>query len=223
MVWRGLLFVVLVLGLVGCGADGYERTHVDIDWVHFVQWDGVTYVALYDEVMTDESFVGDSFGEVLHRLDGNVTDTNYRSKDGDAAYLDEGTKLYHVLGEPDLLVAKEDWDVRSYRLFAREDYEEMTFAEAAKRVVAVEVWEMSDTSVVERFVIDDITPLVAELQDANVLVRDWDVTEDDRYYTFVFVTEDVLSFRLNVQYSDDIWYVAIDGEWVVVSLDEWFE
>src|SRR5699024_4961656 len=105
-------------------------------------------------------------------------------------------------------------------LFGREGYEEMTFADAAEDAVAVEVWEMTDTGIVERFVMDDVARLVSELENADEFVDSWDSAEDDRYYTLVFASEDVLSYRVNVHYSDSQWYAAIDGEWFLVDLDE---
>ena len=52
------------------------------------------------------------------RLDGNVDDPNYHSKDGDAAYLDAGTPVYRVVGyQPTFrLAAKRGNDYYTYEV-----------------------------------------------------------------------------------------------------------
>jgi hypothetical protein len=37
---------------------------------------------------------------VKFKVSGNVCDPNYRLKDGDAAFLDPGTPIYRVTGQP---------------------------------------------------------------------------------------------------------------------------
>ena len=71
-------------------------TSVSIDWVNFIRFQGITYVAAYSRVGRDlqESDLGPLFASVRFKLSGNITNLGYRSKDGDAAFLDPGTPVY---------------------------------------------------------------------------------------------------------------------------------
>ncbi|MBI4336651.1 MAG: hypothetical protein HY683_02325 [Chloroflexi bacterium] len=74
-----------------------------IDWVPFIKFGGVTYVQNWrfgtaeGERQPMEDDLGTELYRVAFRLDGNVGVT-YRSEDGDAAYLNPGTRVYAVKG-----------------------------------------------------------------------------------------------------------------------------
>lgn len=94
-----------LFGLVGCGsvANGSPVANppqVMIDWVNSVRLGGITYVAVDPRpgralVKND---LGPVFATVRFKLDGNVRDPGYRMKDGDAAFLSAGSKIYAVKG-----------------------------------------------------------------------------------------------------------------------------
>src|SRR5579885_2133047 len=89
-------------GLIGCGsaAGGFPATNAVIDWVNFVRFGGITYVAVDTRPGRPlaKSDLGPVFATVKFKLDGNVHDPGYQSKDGDAAFLDAGTKIYTMKG-----------------------------------------------------------------------------------------------------------------------------
>ena len=101
-----LLIVLLPLsGLVSCaslanGPFSSNNQHVVIDWVDFIRFGGITYVAASPKPGRPlaGSDLGPVFATVTFKLDGNVQDPGYQSKDGDAAFLDAGTKVYTVKG-----------------------------------------------------------------------------------------------------------------------------
>ncbi len=105
-----LIAAVLALTLMGCGQP---VTH--IDWVDFVQFGQVQYLAVDyggwtgGRPLTDRD-LGPEFAKVRNKLAGNVRNPGYRSQDGDAAFLDAGTPVYAVNGyEPGFrLVARRD-------------------------------------------------------------------------------------------------------------------
>ena len=47
-----------------------------------------------------ESDLGPVVARVKFKVAGNVCDPNYRLKDGDAAFLDAGTPIYQINGQP---------------------------------------------------------------------------------------------------------------------------
>lgn len=67
-----------------------------IDWVDFIEVGSTQYVAGFQGSATlQESDLGPVFTRVKYRVSGHVCDPNYRPKDGDAAFLDPGTEIYH--------------------------------------------------------------------------------------------------------------------------------
>ena len=79
-----------------------------IDWANFIQFDGISYMENYYE---RRNLSKDWLGEVYDEVDCTIQDhvgEGYVIQDGDAAFLEPGTKVYEVLGyEP------------SFRLVAR--------------------------------------------------------------------------------------------------------
>lgn len=115
------LFIMSLFMLAACHHLDKTNSHVIIDWVHFVKINNKTYEALYTGVLMDEKYVGDEVGEVTFTLNENVTEFHYKAKNGDAAYLEEGTKLHAVDGFPDLLAVKNDNVINGYELFILEN------------------------------------------------------------------------------------------------------
>src|SRR5258708_4347371 len=102
-----ILLVVLLpfLGLVSCafpsnGSFSPNTQNVVIDWVNFIHFKGITYLAAPTRPgrSLTESDLGPAFATVKFKLDGNVKDPRYQSKDGDAAFLDVGTKVFTMKG-----------------------------------------------------------------------------------------------------------------------------
>src|SRR5690348_5909786 len=98
MAKRALLLVVLaasmVMGFAGCSLFRHD---IVIDWANFVRFGGISCLASVDAGRDlQPADLGAQFATVLFRLDGNVSDPNYQSQDGDAAFLDAGTPIYRT-------------------------------------------------------------------------------------------------------------------------------
>lgn len=93
------IVVLTLLGLTSCFGSP-NTTSVQIDWVNFVKFNGITYLSGMVNAgrALQESDLGPVFATVKKKLDGNVTDPTYHSQDGDAAFLDVGTSVYAVKG-----------------------------------------------------------------------------------------------------------------------------
>jgi len=100
MAKRALLLVVLAASMaVGFGGCSLLRHDNVNDWVNFVRFGGISYLASVDAGRElQPADLGAQFATVRFRLDGNVSDPNYQSQDGDAAFLDAGTAIYRVQG-----------------------------------------------------------------------------------------------------------------------------
>ncbi len=78
-------------------SSGVTRTTI-IDWVDFVRFGGITYLAAGDRgsrALADHN-LGSVYTRVRHMLYGHVTDPGYHTQEGDAAFLPIGTPLYVV-------------------------------------------------------------------------------------------------------------------------------
>jgi len=113
----GLLVFLLVcscgnseMNELGTGSEEDSEISVDteISWVDFIVFDGITYEAIGvydpDEVWAqlgakqEKMHLGKEFGIVTFNVSDNIHDSSYQLKDGDAAFLPEGTKVYELDG-----------------------------------------------------------------------------------------------------------------------------
>ena len=98
--------VVVVLGALlftaACQLPGSSsRCNAQIDWVNFIQVGSTQYVAgPQPPTVLQESDLGPVYAHVKFKVSGNVCDPNYRLKDGDAAFLGQGTPIYQMKGQP---------------------------------------------------------------------------------------------------------------------------
>jgi hypothetical protein len=98
--------VVVVLGallfMAACRLPGSpSNCNAQIDWVNFIQVGSTQYVAGPQAlIVLKEGDLGPVYAHVKFKVSGNVCDPNYRLKDGDAAFLDPGTPIYQVNGQP---------------------------------------------------------------------------------------------------------------------------
>jgi hypothetical protein len=108
--------------IAGCQLPGSSATcNAQIDWVNFVQVGSTQYVAGPESPSAiQESDLGPVYAHVKFKVSGNVCDTNYRPKDGDAAFLDAGTPIYQVSGHApsEELAARFNGHVVLYRAMA---------------------------------------------------------------------------------------------------------
>ena len=101
-----LIMLLTLIGLVSCGSQtggqgsSTSGQNVSIDWVNFIRFNGITYLAtsMHPQDGLSASRLGPVFDTVKFKLDGNVHDPNYRTKDGDSAFLETGTQVYTVKG-----------------------------------------------------------------------------------------------------------------------------
>jgi hypothetical protein len=85
-----------------CQAPGSSSAcNVAIDWINFIQVGSTQYVAgPASTTALAESDLGPVYARVKFKVSGNVCDPNYRLKDGDTAFLDPGTPIYELIGNP---------------------------------------------------------------------------------------------------------------------------
>lgn len=101
-----------------------EEMATIIDWVDFIQFEGKHYVAVDMAVLSEKDRIGRKAGEVDFKVADNINSTNYKVKNGDAAFWEKGTALYGVKKLPDFLAVKDEQEVNGYRLYLADGKEE---------------------------------------------------------------------------------------------------
>jgi len=67
----------------------------EISWANFIKFNDITYLRTVQLVpYSDEEL--EYFSEIQFRVEGNINVPSYQIKDGDAAYLDKGTRIYSI-------------------------------------------------------------------------------------------------------------------------------
>ncbi|HEX7263879.1 MAG TPA: hypothetical protein VF383_06845 [Candidatus Dormibacteraeota bacterium] len=102
---RGVVVALGALLFTGaCQLPGSAPScsNVQIDWVNFIQIGSTQYVAglTQSPIVLQETDLGPAYAHVKFKVSGNICDPKYRVKDGDAAFLDAGTPIYQVNGQP---------------------------------------------------------------------------------------------------------------------------
>ena len=82
--------IVLMLALSGCG----QKPMTLIDWVDFVKLNEITYIAT--PFIVSENQIESEVSKTKYNVSESVHDPNYKTKDGDAAFLPVGTPIYKL-------------------------------------------------------------------------------------------------------------------------------
>ena len=113
-------FAAMALLLVSaCQLPGSVRgcSNVQVDWVDFIQVGTAQYIAGSGTPLTlQENDLGPVVARVKFRVAGNVCDPSYKPKDGDSAFLEPGTAIYQVKGQPvsKVLAARRNGRITGY-------------------------------------------------------------------------------------------------------------
>ena len=102
MMLRSIAAMALLL-VSACQLPGTAQgcSNVQIDWVDFIEVGTTQYLAGPGAPTTlSESDLGPVVAHVKFKVADNICDPNYKPKDGDAAFLDPGTPIYQVNGQP---------------------------------------------------------------------------------------------------------------------------
>ena len=86
-----------LIALMSCGP--VQTSHVIIDWVDFIKWNGVSYLALPNAgAQLPATALGAQVGTVKKKVADVVDDPAYQTQNGDAAFLPIGTSIYALAG-----------------------------------------------------------------------------------------------------------------------------
>ena len=110
-----LLISLMSALLVGCLNLGQETI---IDWANFVKFNDTTYTSNYSKELASAQYLGEVVSVVNFKLDENVKNSSYKSKNGDASYLEKGTKIYEVKGVEGVYAVKDSSNnINGYQIY----------------------------------------------------------------------------------------------------------
>ncbi|GGA67796.1 hypothetical protein [Ornithinibacillus halotolerans] len=211
-----LPILIVPLFLYGCQSITQinpNNQHIIIDWVDFIKWDGVEYNYLYDAVITSDESIGQVIGEVQFNVEKNIKNPSYAIKDGDAAFLDEGTPLYEVKGHPNLLAVESDDEINGYQLYYSVDgdykwhYDDMAHDEVEKIDIYQHLWP--DYQLLNEVTKqEDIHSLLNYLDEGEVTPYFQPNTQngDPIYYKMIFYTGDEIAYQYGLKYDGYTYY-----------------
>lgn len=127
----GLCFMAMLL-VTACDNDKIQF-QLTTDWVDFVMLDETTYTRVpQGTILADPSEIStDSpIGMTTFEVFGNIRNTGYQPKDGDAAYLPAGTAIYGLKSQTDhkVIAVKDPAEVSGFKLYATDHFDFDSFA-----------------------------------------------------------------------------------------------
>jgi hypothetical protein len=215
--WASVALICMLL-LTGCRFGMASKTI--IDWVDFLQLNGVTYIGNWNAALTDPSKIGKEIGKVRFKLEGNVHDSGYKSKDGDAAFLEKGTAIYEVAGYPksEMVAVVDRYGVNGFRIFVEQNKQaEFGVQPAAEKVKKIRIAQEGQQG--------EEVKAVAELSEGSasflmsVLNRGVKsnsfipsrVNGDSLRYRYVVDTGEAIGYKSYIYYDGDRYYLQ-DGD-----------
>ncbi|MCJ8009648.1 hypothetical protein ACFFF5_17720 [Lederbergia wuyishanensis] len=189
-------FVIACLFLL-TGCTPFINNNVIIDWVDFLHFNGEKYLGSQLEI-ADSKFIGGKIGKIKKKLDDNVKNPNYKSKNGDAAFLPVGTNLYEVINEPNLIAVRDKNSINGYKIYSKTDYKSDFYSINKDEVVKIQIFdEVSYDQFILRKAINnkkDIGKFIDILQSGNPdssVVFDYADPKMSSYVVLVYTSESV--------------------------------
>jgi hypothetical protein len=211
---KWIVILGILIFITGCQSTPFDR-NVVIDWVDFIKWDGIEYNGIYTAVLANESNLGEKIGEIQFTVADNVTNSNYKIKNGDAAFHEKGTELFRVKGMNDLIAVKSTSTINGYQIYSptNETKYSWHFEDLPKeKVNRIETYEAYTSegnkriSEIENF--EEVKSFLALLESSEVDSNFQPNTEkgDPTYYEMVFYTDGPIAYKYAMQYDGETFY-----------------
>lgn len=202
------------LFLISCSANPLTNNHTIIDWVDFVNNNGKHYVSVYSGVISDSEHIGKEVGEVEFKVSDNVNDPGYQPKDGDAAFLEKGTKIFEVKNMPDVIAVKDENEIHGYQLYFSESGEKdfnWHFKEVdIEAINKIEFYKGYNKPQLLNTLLDKqkITELFNLLNEGetNSSFSPNLSQGDPTIYHMVLYNEDPIAYQFQLFFDGDVWY-----------------
>ncbi|NRD79038.1 hypothetical protein HPT25_16895 [Bacillus sp. BRMEA1] len=207
----GTLFLFVIIAS-GCSnspktSSGYAK----MEWMDFIKLNGHSYQVINTGTLSDPSLVGKEIGIVKFMVSDNVTKPNYKIKDGDAAFLEKGTKIYEVKENPDLVVVKDQQAIGGYSVYYRDrgSYNYHFKNLNQNEVKKIQIYEDHGDTKLEHRLLSTLTDSSQIKNFFGVLNQGKEDSNfrydhshpDQKVFTIVFYTKKAVAYRDNILYN----------------------
>jgi hypothetical protein len=209
-----VVILLLMFILAGCRSTPFGPQSV-IDWVDFIHWGGIKYDGIYSGVLADKDYVGKKLGEVKFKVADNVTNSNYKTRNGDAAFHEKGTEIYSLKGESNFIVVKDSGEINGYRVYFARDSSDFIwhFKDIPLgNVKKIEIYEsytpkgpkklrqFSEAEKIQQF----LSILSSSTENSNFQP---DTTNGDpTYYDMVFYTDSPVAYKFHMGFDGKTYF-----------------
>lgn len=208
------LIILLMIILSGCRTNPFGSQTI-IDWVDFIKWNGKMYDGIYSGVLADEQYIGEKLGEVKFKVADNVSNPEYKTKNGDAAFHEKGSEIFTIKGHPDLLAVKSSRAINGYSLYFSRDGLEYKW-----QFQDVPINKVNKIEIYQAYTPDG-TKRVSEIKSADQISRFLEILKtskdspnfepntengDPDYYQFVLYTGDPLAYMFDLQFDGHTYF-----------------
>lgn len=211
---RMFFFGLILLLLTGCQPSALGGESI-IEWVDFIKLKGIEYNGIYSGVLADEHDIGEKIGTVNFRVADNVTNANYKIKDGDAAFHEKGTEIFQVKDQPHLIAVKDANAINGYQVyFSRDDLDyQWHFKDMPiEKVKLIEIYQAipaeKDKLIAKLTKSEDVNTFLQLLVESeeNPNFQPNSKKGDPIFYEMVFYTEDPIAYKFNMQFDGNTYY-----------------
>ncbi|HEU5139285.1 MAG TPA: hypothetical protein VFT51_04880 [Bacillales bacterium] len=193
------------------------QSHTVIDWVDFIKLNGKEYTSIHTGVIANPKKAGPKIGSVKFKVSGNIHDGHYQSQNGDAAFLDPGTRIYEVEGYPNhSVVAVKDADfINGYKLYyARADFEDYLwhFKDMPKKAVEkIEIYKVENLKSPKQInkIKNNGVKAFLEILNGGDAKGDYQPNQSSgqpQRYAMVFYTDEAIAYQYYLRYDDKHYY-----------------
>lgn len=88
-----------------------------ISWIDCVKINNITYSSDFNRKQIEEASIGKMIGKVKFNVYENVSNANYKLRNGDATFLEVGTEIFDIDSDVNAIAVKVD---ESYYIYQSE-------------------------------------------------------------------------------------------------------
>ncbi|MFJ7746887.1 hypothetical protein [Peribacillus sp. NPDC097295] len=207
---KWLWLLVCSLFLVSCNSQSI------IDWVDFVKINGNHYERIYSGIIADSASIGEKIGEVKFKVADHVNDVDYKTKEGDAAFWEKGTKVFAIQGEPEFAAIQTKDEINGYAIY-HEVSEKQTFRGKYKDIEKdsinqIDIYKEGKDNhpvlihtISEKQEIQDLTQILKEGK-TNSSFNPNTTQGDPITYRLAFYTEEPIAYTFPLFFDGEQWY-----------------
>jgi hypothetical protein len=207
------IFIFLLIALTGCRSTPFDG-HSVIDWVDFIKWDGIEYNGIYSGVLANEKYIGKKLGAVKYKVADNVTNPNYKIRNGDAAFHKKGTEIFTIKGHSNLIAVKDASQINGYKVYhSRELENQWHFKDVQMdKVKEVEIYQpytSEGNKLLSNYTShEDLNHLLQLLQNSEESPNFQPnmAKGDPDFYQIVIYTDEAIAYKFDVQYDGTSYY-----------------